>query len=55
MYNVFIKKGLKKKAEKKKQNHLRSNDYEVCRAVTRWVPNILDGMVLENVICLQIN
>jgi hypothetical protein len=31
------------------KNHLRSNNYEVCTAVARCFPNILDVMVLENI------
>jgi hypothetical protein len=36
-------------AEKNYKNHLRSNDYEVYRAVAHCFPNILDTMVLENI------
>jgi hypothetical protein len=40
---LFIKNGLKKKiAEKNYKNRLRRNDYEVCTAVARCFPNILD-------------
>jgi hypothetical protein len=40
---------LKKFAEKNYQNHLRSNNYEVCTAVALCFPNILGVMVHENV------
>jgi hypothetical protein len=40
---------LKKFAEKNYKNHLRRNNYEICTAVTRYFPNILDVVVLENI------
>jgi hypothetical protein len=41
---------LKKYCRKKPyKNHLRSNNYEVCTAVARCFPNIVDVMVLENI------
>jgi hypothetical protein len=46
---LFPKNGLKKITDKNYKNHLRSNDYEVCTAVARCLPNILDVMVLENI------
>jgi hypothetical protein len=47
---LFLKNGLKFFfAEKNYKNHLRRNNYEVCKAVVRCFPNILDVMVLENV------
>jgi hypothetical protein len=39
----------KKKCRKNYKNHLRTNKYEVYKAVVRCFPNILDIMVLENV------
>jgi hypothetical protein len=41
----------KKFVEKTIKNHLRSNNYEVCTAVARRIPNVLDVMVmvLENI------
>ena len=35
--------------QEKFNNHLRSNDYEVCTAVALCFPNILEVMVLENI------
>jgi hypothetical protein len=46
---LFLKNGLKKIGRKNYQNHLRSNNYEVCSAVALCFPNILGVMVLENV------
>jgi hypothetical protein len=46
---LFLKNGLKKNCRKNYQNHLRSNNYEVCTAVALYFPNILSVMVLENV------
>jgi hypothetical protein len=46
---LFLKNGLKKICRKNYQNHLRSNNYEVCTAVALCFPNILGIMVLENV------
>jgi hypothetical protein len=46
---LFLKNGLKKKLKNKYKNHLRSNNYDVCTAVARCFPNILDVMVLRNV------
>jgi hypothetical protein len=41
----------KKNAVKKKyKNHLGGNNYKVCEAVARCIPNILDVMVLKNII-----
>jgi hypothetical protein len=49
-YTLFLKNDLEKKnCRKNYQNHLRSNDYEVCTAVALCFPNILGVMVLENV------
>jgi hypothetical protein len=46
---LFLKNRLKKKnCRKNYKNHLRRNNYEVCTAVARSFPNILDVMVLEN-------
>jgi hypothetical protein len=41
----------KKFVEKKKtnKNHLGGNNYDVCTAVARCFPNILDSTVLENI------
>jgi hypothetical protein len=38
-----------KTAEKNYKKYFRSNNYEVCTAVARCFPNILDVMVLENI------
>jgi hypothetical protein len=46
---LFLKSGLEKFCRKNYKNHPRSNNYEVCTAVARCFPNILDVMVLENV------
>jgi hypothetical protein len=47
---LYLKNGLNKDLQKKNyQNHLRSNNYEVCIAVALCFPNILGVMVLENV------
>jgi hypothetical protein len=35
--------------KKKYKSHLRSDNYEVCTAVARCFPNIIDVMVLENI------
>jgi hypothetical protein len=52
---LFLKHGLKKFCRKNYRNHLRRNNYEVCTAVARRFPNILDVIVLENIkISLQI-
>jgi hypothetical protein len=40
---------LKKKCRKNYKNHFWSNNYEVCTAVARCFPNILDVMILENI------
>jgi hypothetical protein len=41
---------LKKKLQKKPyKNHMKRTSYEVCAAVARCFPNILDVMVFENV------
>jgi hypothetical protein len=40
---------LKKTCWKTYNNHLKSNNYEVCTAVALYFPNILDIMVLQNV------
>jgi hypothetical protein len=46
---LFPKNGLKKIADKNCKNHFRNNNHEVCTAVARCFPNILDViMVLEN-------
>jgi hypothetical protein len=45
---LFLKNGFEKICRKNYKNHLRSNNYEVCTAVARCIPNILDAMVLEN-------
>jgi hypothetical protein len=51
MYRIYLISHNEKKNAKKKpyKNHLRSNNYEVCTAVARCFPNILDVIVLENV------
>jgi hypothetical protein len=46
---LFLKNGLKKIAEKNYMNNLRRYSYEVCTAVARCFPNIVDVMVLENI------
>jgi hypothetical protein len=46
---LFLKNGLKKFCRKNYKNHLRRNNYEVCTAVARCFPNILDGIILENI------
>jgi hypothetical protein len=48
---LFLKNGLKTICRGKKyKDHLRSNNYEVCTAVARCIPNTLDVfMVLENI------
>jgi hypothetical protein len=46
---LFLKNGLKKFCRKNYQNHLRSNNYEVCTAVALYFPNILDVLVLQNI------
>jgi hypothetical protein len=46
---LFLKNGLKKICRKKYKNRLGRNDYEVCTAVARCFPNILDVIVLENI------
>jgi hypothetical protein len=45
---LLIKNGMKYFCRKYK-NHVRSHNYEVCTAVARCFPNILDAMVLENI------
>jgi hypothetical protein len=35
--------------KKNYENHLRSNDYEVCTAVALCFPDMLDVVVLENI------
>jgi hypothetical protein len=44
---LFLKNGLKKIAEKY-QNHLRSNNYDVCTVVAYQIPNILNVVALKN-------
>jgi hypothetical protein len=39
----------KKICRKNCKNHLRRNNYEVCAAVTRCFPNILDIIAFENI------
>ena len=46
---LFLKNGFKKFCRKNYKNHLRRNNYEVCMAVARCFPNILDVIVLENI------
>jgi hypothetical protein len=48
---LFLKTGLKQICRKKNyNNHLRSNNYEVCTAVACCFPDILiDVIVLENI------
>jgi hypothetical protein len=46
---LFLKNGLKKFCRKNYKNHLRRNNYEVCTAVARCFPNVLDVIVLENI------
>jgi hypothetical protein len=48
------KMACKRLQKKKYKNNLKSNNYEVCAAVARCFPNILDVMVLENKYYLQI-
>jgi hypothetical protein len=48
-YILFLKNGLKKICRKNYKNHPRSNNYEVCTAIARCFPNILEVMALENV------
>jgi hypothetical protein len=40
---------LKKFGEKNYRNNLKSNNYELCTAAARCIPNSLDVMVLENI------
>jgi hypothetical protein len=47
---LFLKNGLKKFCRKNYKNHLKRSNYEVCTAVARSFPNILDVIVLENII-----
>jgi hypothetical protein len=49
MYLISQKRLEKNLQKKKYKNHHRRNDYEVCTAVARCFPNILDVMVLENI------
>jgi hypothetical protein len=52
---LFLKNDSKKNAEKNYKNHLRSDNYEVCTAVARCFPNILDVMIIEIIYkCLEI-
>jgi hypothetical protein len=57
---ILQKIGWKKFAEKKKnnqqnnQNHLKSNNYDICTAAALCNLNILDVMVFENIFYLQI-
>jgi hypothetical protein len=47
---LLLKYGWKNNCSRKKlENHLRSNNFEVCTSVVRCFPNILDVIVLENV------
>jgi galactitol-specific phosphotransferase system IIB component len=46
---LFLKNGLKKICRKNYKNHLRRNNCEVCTAVARCFPNILDVIILENI------
>jgi hypothetical protein len=46
---LFLKNGLNKNLQKKYKDNLRRNNYEVCTAVARYFPNILDVIVLENI------
>jgi hypothetical protein len=46
---LISQKWLEKECGKKYKNHLKTNNYEVCTAVARCFPNILDVMVLENI------
>jgi hypothetical protein len=47
--NFISQKWLEKKnCRKNYEDHLRSNNYEVCTAVACCFPNILDVIVLEN-------
>jgi hypothetical protein len=48
-YILSLKNGLKKVCGKNYKNHLRSNNHEVCTAVARCFPNILDVIVLANI------
>jgi hypothetical protein len=49
MIYLISQNGLKKVCRKNYKNHLRRNKNEVCTAVARCFPNILDVIVLENV------
>jgi hypothetical protein len=46
---LYLKNSFEKICRKEYKNHLRSNNYEVCTAVARCFPNILDAIVLENI------
>jgi hypothetical protein len=46
---LISQKWLEKKLQKNYKNHLRSNNYEVCKAVAFCFPNILDVLVLESI------
>jgi hypothetical protein len=46
---LFSQKRFEKKLQEKLQNRPRRNNYEVCTAVARCFPNILEDLVLENV------
>ena len=50
-FNIQVQKICRKKYKYK--NHLRSNNYEVCTALVRCIPNILDVMVLEKKIYIK--
>jgi hypothetical protein len=46
---LFFKYGLKKNCRNNYENHLKSDNYEVCTAVAHCFPNIIQVMVLENI------
>jgi hypothetical protein len=46
---LFLKNSLKTFCRKNYENHLRSNNYEVCTAVALCFPNILGVMVIQNI------
>jgi hypothetical protein len=52
--SIISQNGLKKIAENKYENNLRSNNYEICTAAAHCFQNILDAIVLENINILKI-
>jgi hypothetical protein len=49
MIHLISQKWFEKKCRKNYKNHLRSNNYEICTAVARCFPNILDAILFENI------